>query len=140
MDLILEHVDVWVASIQDEPGSLATVLNELKESGADLDFIITRRAAEEPGTAVVFVAPLCGDSEIAAAADLGFNITSSIKALRVEGKNKPGIAAELTEKLAAAGLNLRGFSAAVIGTGFISYIGFDTSDDVAKAGEVLGSC
>ncbi len=139
MDLIVEHVDVWAASIQDEPGGLALVLSGLKEAGADLDFIIARRAAEKPGTGVVFVTPLHGDREVAAAADLGFNVTSSIKAVRVEGENKPGVAAELTEKLAVAGLNLRGLSAAVIGARFIFYIGFDTSEDAAKAMSILQS-
>ncbi len=139
MDLIVEHVDVWAASIQDEPGGLALVLNGLKEAGADLDFIIARRAAEKPGTGVVFVTPLHGDREVAAAADLSFNVTSSIKAVRVEGENKPGVTAELTEKLAVAGLNLRGLSAAVIGARFIFYIGFDTSEDAAKAMSILQS-
>jgi len=35
MDLPVEHVDIWAASIQDKPGALATVLAELRESGAD---------------------------------------------------------------------------------------------------------
>jgi hypothetical protein len=149
MDLIVEHVNVWAASIQDEPGGLATVLNGLKEAGADLDFVISRRApeklgivthvTEKPDTGVVFVAPLRGDSEIAAASDLGFNVTSSIKAVRVEGENKPGIAAELMDKLAIGDLNLRGFSAAVIGARFIFYIGFDTTEDAAKALTILKS-
>ncbi len=137
MDLIVEHVDVWAASIKDEPGGLALVLSGLREAGADLDFIIARRAAEKPGTGVVFVTPLRGDREIAAATDLGFNITSSIKAVRVEGENKPGVAAELVEKLAVAGLNLRGLSAAVIGARFILYIGFDASVDAVEAINIL---
>ena len=33
MDLLVEHVDVWAASIQDKPGALATVLAELRELG-----------------------------------------------------------------------------------------------------------
>lgn len=139
MELIIEHVDVWAASIQDEPGGLSTALDGLKEAGADLDFIVARRSPEKPGSGVVFVAPLRGDTEIAAAANLGFNITQSIKAVRIDGENEPGKAAALVEKLAMGGLNLRGLSAAVIGTRFISYIGFDTSEDAAKAISVLES-
>ena len=129
MDLIVEHVDVWAASIKDEPGGLAQILTGLRNAGADLDFIVARRAPEKPGTGVVFVAPLRGDAEIAAAAVLGFSVTSSIHSVRIEGENKPGIAAELTEKIAAAKINLRGLSAAVIGTRFIFYIGLDTAED-----------
>jgi hypothetical protein len=137
MDLIVERVEVWAASIKDEPGSLALVLTALRDAGADLDFILVRRAAEKHGTGVVFLTPLRGDAEVSAAADLGFNVTKSVHSVRVEGENKPGVAASLTVKLAAAGINLRGFSAAVIGTRFILYIGLDTDADSVKVVNIL---
>jgi len=137
MELIVERVNVWAASIKDERGSLAQLLTGLQEAGADLDFIVARRAPEKPGTGVVFLTPLRGDREIAAAAELGFNVTSSVNSVRVEGENKPGVAAELTKKLAAAGIDLRGFSAAVIGPRFIFYIGLYSAGDAAKAVNIL---
>jgi hypothetical protein len=137
MELIVERVDVWAASITDETGSLARLLTGLKEAGADLDLVLARRAPEKPGTGVVFVTPLRGDREVAAAAELGFNVTKSVNSVRVEGENKPGVAAELTQKLAAAGINLRGFSAAVIGARFIIYIGLHTTADAVKAVNIL---
>jgi len=135
--LIVERVDVWVAPIKDEPGGLANVLAGLRDAGADLDFIIARRAPETPGKGIVFVTPLRGDREVRAAATLGFDVTRSLHELRVEGENKPGIAANLTEKLAAAGINLHGFSAAVIGARFIIYFSFDSSEDAASAEAIL---
>jgi len=137
MELIVERVDVWAATIKDECGSLAQLLTGLYEAGADLNFVLARRAPEKPGTGVVFVTPLRGDREIAAATELGFNITSSVNSVRVEGENKPGIAAELTKKLAAAGIDLRGFSAAVIGTRFIFYIGLYSAADAVNAVSIL---
>ena len=137
MDLTVERVNVWAASIRDEVGGLSHLLSGLRDAGADLDFIIARRAAEKPGTGVVFVTPLRGDREVSAAARLGFNATSSVKAVRIEGDNKPGAAAEVTEKLAAAGTDLKGFSAAVIGARFIFYVGFDSSEDAKKAINIL---
>jgi len=132
-DLLVERVDVWAASIGDEPGGLAQVLVGLREAGADLHFILSRRAPDQPGTGVVFVTPLRGDAEIAAAAELGFNVTSSVHAVRVEGANEPGIASRLTKRLAAAGISLRGFSAAVIGSRFVLYIGLDATEDAEQA-------
>jgi hypothetical protein len=137
MDLLVEHVDVWAASIQDKPGALATVLAELRESGADLQFIIARRAPEAPGKGVVFVTPLQGDREIAAAAQLGFNITRTVHSVRVMGLDRRGIAAELTRKLAHKGINLRGFSASVIGTQFVAYVAVDSREDATRAVEIL---
>ena len=137
MDLIVERVDVWAASIKDEPGGLSRKLKGLAEAGADLDFIVARRAPEKPGTGVVFITPLRGDREVAGAADLGFNVSNSLNSVRVEGENKPGIAAELTEKLAQAGINLRGLSVAVIGARFILYLAMDTAEEAAKAIDIL---
>ena len=137
MDLIVKRADVWAASIRDEVGGLSQLLTGLREASADLDFIIARRTAEKPGTGVVFVTPLRGDREVAAAATLGFNVTNSVHSVRVEGENKPGVAAELTGKLAAGGINIRGFSAAVFGARFIFYIGFDTAEDAVKAVNIL---
>jgi len=137
-NFIVEQVDVWAASIEDKPGGLATVLSGLKDAGADLDFIIARRAPEKPGSGVVFVTPLRGDKEIRAANTLGFNVTNSIKSVRVEGENRQGLAAEMTEKLAASGINLHGFSAAVMGKRFILYIGLDSEGDVAKTIDMIG--
>jgi hypothetical protein len=137
MDLIAERVDVWAASIRDEVGGLGQLLAGLRDAGADLDFVLARRTAEQPGMGVAFITPLRGDVEMAAAADLGFNVSRSVHSVRVEGDNAPGVAADMTEALAAAGLNLRGFSAAVIGPRFIAYVGLDSSEDAARAVEVL---
>ena len=42
------------------------------------------------------------------------------------GRDRPSVAAELTQKLANAGINLRGFSASVIGTRFVAYTALDS--------------
>lgn len=135
--LFVEPVDVWAASIEDRPGGLALVLAALREAGADLQFIISRRAPEAPGKGVVFVTPLQGDREIRAAAEVGFNVTRKLHSVRVMGADRPGIAAELTQKLADRGLNLRGFSASVIGAQFVAYVAVDSRDDANKAIAIL---
>ena len=137
MNLIVEQVDVWAAPIDDKPGGLAKVLSGLRDVGADLGFVIARRAPDKPGSGVVFVTPLRGDREVRAASILGFNVTNSIKSVRVEGDNRPGVASEIAEKLAAAGINLHGFSGAVIGARFILYIGLDSAKDAAKAVAII---
>jgi hypothetical protein len=137
MDLLVERVDVWAATIEDSPGGLATVLAALREAGADLQSIIARRAPEKPGTGVVFVTPLQGDRQIDAAAQVGFNVTRRLHSVRVMGRDRPGRAAELALKLADAGINLRGFSASVIGNQFVAYVAVDSLDDANRAIEAL---
>jgi len=137
MDLLVERVDVWAATIQDRPGGLAEVLDALQQAGADLQFIIARRAPEKSGTAVAFVTPLQSDREIRAAAQVGFNVSQSLHSIRVMGPDRPGVAAELTAKLAEGGINLRGFSASVIGRQFVAYVAVDSQADADKAKEIL---
>jgi hypothetical protein len=137
MDLLVNRVDVWAASTVDKPGGLSGILTGLYEAGADLDFVIARRAPDKPGTGVVFLTPIRGDREVEAASTLGFNLTSSVDAVRVEGDNVPGAAARLAELIADAGINIRGFSVAVIGARYIAYIGFDSSSDTEKAAKII---
>ncbi|MGA1235962.1 MAG: ACT domain-containing protein [Limisphaerales bacterium] len=137
MNLIVERADVWAAPLQDRPGGLADVLETLKDAGADLDFIVARRDSKEPGKGVAFVTPLRGDAEVAAAAEVGFNVANSIHSVRIEGANERGLAAELVRRLADEGINLRSLSAAELGARFVMYIGFDTEQDAKKAVALL---
>lgn len=137
MDAIVERAEVWVASMEDKPGGLASKLAALADAGADLGFLIARRSPEKPGTGVVFATPLRADAETAAAADVGFTLASSLHSVRIEGDNKPGVGSQLTATLADAGINLRGLSAAVIGARFVAHLAFDTADDSDKAMALL---
>jgi hypothetical protein len=135
MDVLVKRVDVWAATIEDRPAGLAQALATLRDAGADLQFIIARRA--ESGKGVLFVTPLQGDGEIAAAAQVGFNVTNTLHSVRVMGRDRPGIAAELTQKLAEERINLRGFSGSVIGTQFLAYVALDSREDANKVIEIL---
>lgn len=137
MDQIVERVSVWSASLMDKPGGLSLILKGLDEAGVDLDFIIARRAPEEPGRGIVFVSPLRGDREVRAASMLGFAISSGIAAVRVEGENELGAAARLADLIADAEINMRGFSGAVVGNRYIAYIGFDSPADANRAASII---
>ncbi|AKM03504.1 MULTISPECIES: amino acid-binding protein [Burkholderia cepacia complex] len=137
MELSVERVDVWAATIDDKPGGLATVLGALRTAGADLQFIVARRTSEAPGKGVVFVAPLQGDAVIRAATQVGFTVTPSVHSVRVMGLDQMGIIGQLTQMLADGAINLRGVSAAVLGSQFIAYFAVDSADDADKAIDIL---
>lgn len=137
MELLVERVDVWAAPIPDRPGGLADLLTPLQLAGANFQSIIARRTPGEAGQGVVFVTPLQSDAEIAAAAQVGFNVSRVHHSLRIVGRDRPGVAAEVTQKLAAGGINLSGFSAAALNNQFIAYIALDSLADANKAIEIL---
>ncbi len=133
MKLTVSKTDVWAATIEDRPGGLAEKLEGLASAGANVEFIVARRAPERQGQGVVFVAPLKGAKQTKAAEAGGFQKTDSLHSVRVEGTDKPGMGAKLTKALAAAGINLRGLSGAALGTRFICYLALDSADDAAQA-------
>lgn len=137
MALNVTREDVWVASIKDRPGGLAKKLAALADAGAQLEFLIARRAPTKPGTGVVFLTPLKGAAQLRAAKKAGFRKSRSLHSIRIEGRDKPGLGAKLTQELAGKGMNLRGFSAAVIGKRFVAHVACDSSADAAKAVRIL---
>ena len=137
LELMVDKVDVWASPLMDRPGGLAEKLEALQDAGADLQFILARRAPDKPGGGVVFVTPLQGDREIEAAATEGFSVSRSLQSLRVEGPDCPGIVAALLRRLADEGLSLQGLSGAVIGARFVVYMGLDAPEDAQRAMEIL---
>ncbi|SAL06372.1 hypothetical protein AWB78_08036 [Caballeronia calidae] len=137
MELSVERVDVWAATIEDKPGGLAQVLNALRQAGVDLQFVVARRTPEAAGKGVVFVAPVQGESEIRAATQAGFSVSPSLHSVRVMGMDQLGIIGQVSQMLADGGVNLRGVSAAVLGTQFIAYIAVDSLQDAETAVDIL---
>lgn len=137
MALKVSKVDVWVGALKDRPGALAGKLRALADAGAELEFLIARRAPDKPGAGVVFLTPLKGAKQLAAAKKAGLRKTRSLNSVQIEGPDKPGLGAKLTEALAAKGINLRGLSAAVIGKRFVMHLALDSAAEAAKAVRTL---
>ena len=133
MKLKVTKADVWAATIEDRAGGLVERLAPLSAAGANLEFVIARRAPEQPGKGVVFVTPVVGDKQVQAATDAGFLQTGSLHSVRIEGADQPGLGTKMAKALADARINLRGLSAAAIGKKFVAYLALDTVDDTEKA-------
>jgi hypothetical protein len=59
--------------------------------------------------------------------------------LRLESSDWPGAGARITGTLAAAGINLRGLSAAALGDRYVTYFAFDSDAEAKKARRVLNN-
>jgi predicted amino acid-binding ACT domain protein len=64
-------------------------------------------------------------------------MTQSLYSVRVMGPDRPGVAAALAEELAEGGINLRDFSACVIGSQFVAFAAVDSLSDANRAIEIL---
>jgi len=137
MALEVRQVDVWAASIEDRPGGAAAKLAALSKAGVNLEFIVARRAHEKEGTGVLFVALIEGGKALAAAQAVGFAKAAGMHSVRFSGPDTPGLGAKVTGALAAAGISLRGLSAAALRGTCTCYLSLDTAADAAKAVEIL---
>jgi len=133
----VKQVPVWTGELEDRPGAVAEKLAALSAAKANLEFVLARRAAETPGKAVLFLSPIRGAKQAAAASAAGLRQAENLLAVRVEGQDKPGLGARMTKALAEGGINLRGLSAAVIGKRFAVHLALDSATDAAKAVQLL---
>ena len=137
MALTVKKVDTWAAAIEDKAGGLAGKLEALSNAGVNLQFVIARRAPDKPGTGVVFVTPIKGAAGCRAAREAGFQKTNRLHTVQVQGPDRPGQGARLTQALAESGLNLRGLSAAAFSKKFVAYLALDSKVDASKAVRVV---
>ncbi len=137
MGFKLERVHVWSGEVRDEAGGAASKLALLAQAGANLEFVLTRRQPDKPGSGILFVAPVSGPIQVRAAKAAGLAETSNPVAMRVMGDNETGLAHRLTQQWALAGINLQGLSITVLGNKFVGYIAFDSVADANRAAQIL---
>jgi hypothetical protein len=131
------RIDVWCGEIEDRSGGLAEKIEAVAAAGANLEFVIARRAPDRPGMGIVFMAPFRGAAQTRAARQAGLDKAPNVYAVRLEGPNQPGFGAAITRSVADAGINLRGLSGTALGRRCAIYLAFDSSEDANQASRVL---
>lgn len=131
------RAEMWSATIDDRAGGAAAVLDPVTKAGANFEFVLARRAPEQPGKGLLFVLPVKGAKVLKAAREAGLGRAAGIHTVKIEGADKPGTSAAIAGALTSAGISFRAISAAVIGKKFSGYLALDSAEDAAKAASVL---
>jgi hypothetical protein len=137
MKFKVSRADMWSATIEDQPGGAARVLDPVAKAGANFEFAFARRAPELPGKGLLFVLPVKGARVLQAAQAAGLAKAEGIHTVRVEGANRPGATAAIVRALANAGINFRAFSATAVGRKFAGFLALDSAEDAAQVVSVL---
>ncbi|MGH8707346.1 MAG: amino acid-binding protein [Burkholderiales bacterium] len=137
MKLKITRSEMWKATIDDQPGGAAAVLDPVARAGGNFEFAFARRAAEMPGKGLLFVIPVKGKKVVAAAQSVGLGLAPDMHMLRIEGGDKPGTTAAIARALANAGISFRAFSATAVGRNFKGFLALDSAEDAARAAGVL---
>ncbi len=135
MSYKIDRVKVWAGDFMNRPERLARVLEALAQAKADLEFLVARRVNEN--TTRIFVAPIDGKKQELAARDVGLVPAAGMHSLRIIGSDKRGLGAKITRAVAAAGVNIRGASAASVGRKSAFYVAFKTADEAAIAMKII---
>jgi len=137
MSFKMQRVHLFHAEVEDKPGGIAAKLKLLAEAGAHLEYVHSERSASKPGMGDLYVAPLIGGGELAAARAAGLHEVGEPIVMRVEGDDKAGLGGRVTQAWEMAGINLHGLVMSVVGGKFIGYATFDTVADANKAATIL---
>jgi hypothetical protein len=137
MSFNMDRVHVWSGEVEDKAGGTAAKLAFLAQASANLEYIFTKRLADQPGKGILYVTPVTGPTQIAAARAAGLAETNSPVVYRIEGRNQPGLAHRLTQAWALAGISFQGLTMAVMGDNFIGYAAFDAVGDANAAAQIL---
>ncbi|AWM39964.1 hypothetical protein GobsT_16400 [Gemmata obscuriglobus] len=137
MSFKMQRVHLFHAEVEDKPGGTAAKLKKLAEAGAHLEYVYSQRSLNKPGVGDLYVAPLTGTGELAAAKAVGLHEVSEPIVMRVEGDDKAGLGGRVTQAWEMAGINLQGLVMSVISGKFVGYATFDSVADANKAATIL---
>jgi predicted amino acid-binding ACT domain protein len=137
MSFKMQRVHVFHSEVEDKPGGIAGMLKKLAEAGAHLEYVYSQRSITKVGMGDLYVAPLHGNGELAAARSAGLHEVNEPIVMRVEGDDKTGLGGRLTQAWEIAGINLHSLVMSVIGGRFVGYVTFDSVSDANKAATIL---
>jgi hypothetical protein len=137
MSFKMQRVHVFHSEVEDKPGGISAKLKKLAEAGAHLEYVYSQRSDTKPGFGDLYVAPLHGNGEMAAARSAGMHEVPEPIVMRVEGDDRTGLGGRLTQAWEIAGINLHGLVMSVIGGKFVGYATFDSVADANRAATIL---
>jgi hypothetical protein len=136
MAITVKKVTLWRGEVENKPGALGKVLAPIAEAGADLQIVMGYHYHGAGEKAVVELYPVSGKKAKTAAQGVGLS-ASSIPTLLVEGKNRAGFGAAISQAIAEAGINVGFLVAQVIGPKFSAVIGFEDEAACLKAASLI---
>lgn len=137
MSFKMQRVHVFHTEVEDKPGGISAKLKPLAEAGAHLEYVYSQRSLTKAGVGDLYVAPISGAAEIAAAKAVGLHEVQEPIVMRVEGDDARGLSGKLTQTWEMAGINLHGLVMSVLNGRFVGYVTFDSVTDGNKAATIL---
>jgi hypothetical protein len=132
----IRAVEYYYVTVPDQPGTASRVLSQLKEAGVNLLAYLAFPSGK--GQSQVDLVPQDAAALKKASDKGGLKLTGPRKAFLIQGDDRPGAVADVTQKLADAKINITAAAAATAGGGRYGMILWVAQADHGKAAKALG--
>lgn len=132
----IRKVDYYYTMVSDKPGEAARILKALHEAGINL--IAFSGFPEGARRAQLDFVPEDSAAFTKAARKAGIKLSPRKSGFLIQGEDRPGALAELTGKLAEAGINITAVDAVCAGEGRYGALLWVKAADMRRAAKALG--
>jgi hypothetical protein len=133
----VRSVEYFSTTVEDASGAVQKVLSTLKDNGVNLLAFLGFPAGD--GRSQIDLVPEDPAKLRAAAQQAGLQLSEARRALMIEGDDRVGAVAEITSKLADAGVNITATAAVGAGPGRFGMIIWVGPVDYDRAAKALGA-
>jgi len=137
MTISVQKINLWRGEAEDQPGTLAEMMEQLGRSGSGLEVVMGYSyPIQQRRTAVIELFPISGPKTASAAQQAGL-ARSSKPTLLIQGDDRVGLSETLYRAIADAGLNMDFLVAQAVGAHFSVVVGFATEGDADRAATLI---
>jgi hypothetical protein len=137
MAVTVKKAKLWRKELDNTPGTLAKALAPLAAVGVSLRTVMGYRFPGDEERAAVEVWPVEGKKAEDAARKGGLHPFGDITCLMVEGNDRAGLGARISQSLAENGINIAFVMTLVSGKKYVSIMGFDSERDADRAAPLI---
>ncbi len=134
---VIRKIDYYYASVPDTPGEAARILSALHEAGVNL--VAFSGFPKGARKAQLDFLPEDPAAFVKAARKIKLALSRKKTGFLIQAEDRPGAAAELLGKLAAANINVTAMQAISAGEGRYAGLLWVNSADLNKAAKALGA-
>ncbi|HEY3056372.1 MAG TPA: hypothetical protein VGK31_10635 [Thermoanaerobaculia bacterium] len=136
MTISVQKINLWRGEAEDQPGTLAEIMEQIVRSGSGLEVVMGYSYPGEKRTAVIELFPVSGARTASAAQQAGL-ARSAKPTLLIQGDDRVGLSDTFYRAIAEAGLNIDFLVAQAVGEHFSVVVGFATESDADRAAKLI---
>jgi hypothetical protein len=133
----IKKFPIWSVDVEDVAGATTGIFKVLADAGADIKFALGRPRNDKRDEAVLFLAPIEGPEQEAAARKAGMEFRKDVVGVQVDGPNRKGGNFKLTAALAHANVGVRALVTTVNGDSFTAVFAMNNDADATKVIKLL---